>query len=875
MVGLKLLEQALNMKTAYIADYYEDSKGKKYSVFNQEETLLAREKQKQIIEDFQNWVWKDETRKKRLIDIYYDKYCSSSIRKYDGSFLAFPDMNPAVTLFDYQKDAVARIMFSPNTLLAHNVGAGKTYVMITAGMEKRRIGVSKKNIYLVPNNLVGQWGEIFKELYPNSNILSVEPKSFTVSKRQELLKKIRDCDYDGIIMAYSCFGLIPLSKNFYIEKIEEQIKDIISKIKIIKKSKKDGLNKIRKLDEERLKLQEKIKQSNHCIYFDELGINSLFVDEAHNFKNIPLDTKTDRVLGISANGSKKCEEMLDKVHFVQRQNNGGGIVFATGTPITNSLTDIYAMQKYLQSGQLALLNLQSFDSWIGMFAEKEVSFEIDVDTNSYRMATRFTKFHNMPELSTLLASVTDFYNIDVSGILPEMNGYTDVKVDRTNEFRKYLDQISIRADNVRKHKVSRKEDNMLKITTDGRKAALDMRLVNPKSQFTFHSKIYRCAENIFRIYLKNITKKSTQLVFCDISTPKKEFNIYDSLKEILIQMGMKEEEIAFIHDADTDAQRLKLFRKVQKGEIRVLIGSTPKLGLGVNVQDKLIALHHLDIPWRPSDMIQREGRILRKGNENDEVEIYRYITEGSFDAYSWQLLETKQKMIKDILSGCMPKRVCEELDDLVLSYGEIKALSIGNHLLKERFEVANELTKKSTLQKKYIEKRQRLEVELMNMPVKINIQKTLIKNCKLDMEYYELNKIKLSSEERNELRHEIFMAIINSSDNNEEVTVCNYQGFDIVVPRNVLKEKMIVYLVRNGRYMVEMGESEVGMLIRIDNFLESFENKIAEESETLKQLNIRKKNIKEELEKDESYVEEIEKLKRKLEMLDEKLGVKK
>ena len=874
VTGVRLVEQALNMKTPYITDTCVTVNGKKTSM-NKEETLLAREKQKAIIEEFQKWIWSNPTRKKRLMDLYYEMYCSTMIRKFDGSFLTFPDMNPDIKLFDYQKDAVARIMFSPNTMLAHNVGAGKTYVMVTAGMEKRRIGISKKNLYLVPNTLVGQWATMFKKIYPNANVLAIEPKHFVPSKRQEVLKKIRDEDFDGIIMAYSSFNMISLSKQFYIDKIQIEIVHLVEKSKLIKKSAKENLTKINKLQKEINELQNKINSADDNIYFEDLGINSLFVDEAHNFKNIPLATKSSRVLGVSNGSSKKCEEMLDKVHFIQKKNNGGGVVFATGTPITNSLSDIYAMQKYLQSGQLALLNLQSFDSWIGMFAEQEVGFEIDVDTNTYRMATRFSKFHNMPELSALLASVTDFYNIDPDGLLPEMDGYTDVKVDKSNEFKKYLEEISTRADKIRNHKVKRNEDNMLKLTTDGRKAALDMRLVGKNTVITTECKTYKCAENVYRIYRNTEKDKSTQLVFCDSSTPKKEFNVYDELKRLLIQMGVKESEIAYIHDANTDAQRLAIFKKVQEGTVRILIGSTAKLGLGVNVQDKLIALHHLDIPWRPSDMIQREGRILRKGNENDMIEIYRYITDGSFDAYSWQLLEAKQKMIRDILSGAMPKRMCEELDDLVLNYGEIKALAIGNPLLKERVEASNELNKITTLQKKYVEKRQRLEVELANIPVKLKLQRKLITNCKLDMKEYEECKVKLSNEERVRIRKDIFMAILNSEDANEEVNVCNYQGFDVIVPRNVLKEKMIVYLVRNGRYMVEMGDSEVGILIRIDNFLEGFETKIIDEEEILKQLNIRNKNIKLELEKDESYIERIEELKQRVIKIDEELGVNK
>ena len=425
--------------------------------------------------------------------------------------------------------------------------------------------------------------------------------------------------------------------------------------------------------------------------------------------------------------------MYEKVRIVQKQNNGRGVVFATGTPITNSLTDAYVMQKYLQYGELTLLGLQNFDSWIGMFAEKVNEMEIDVDTNKFRMATRFSKFHNLPELGTLLASIADFHSVDKQNGIPDFDGYIDDNVSKTDELQLYLDDISARADVIRSRGMDPKIDNMLKVTSDGRKAALDLRLVSPNAVFSYESKAVYCAENVMEIYKRTEKEKSAQLIFCDISTPKASFNLYDEMKQLLVKMGADERKIAFVHDAKTEKERNLLFASVQSGEIRILIGSTFKLGLGVNIQNKLCALHHLDVPWRPADMVQREGRIIRQGNENKKIEIYRYITEGSFDAYSWQILENKQRIISNVLSGSVDSRTCDEIDDAVLDYAEVKALAIGNPLLKERVECANELSRCVTLQRKLLEMRSALEIEKLEIPGKIKRQKELAERAKADI----------------------------------------------------------------------------------------------------------------------------------------------
>lgn len=886
--ALHILERTLNMKSVAVTDEVvcnTNSSGKK-RVINQSETILAIEKQNKMIKAFQKWVWEDERRKERLEMIFENNFSCVRRRIFDGSFLRFPDMSPAINLYPYQKDAVARILFTPNTLLAHDVGAGKTYVMIAAAMEMRRMGLSEKTMFVVPNNIVGQWKNIFYAMYPSANILCVEPKSFTPSKRESVLERIRDEDFDGIIIAYSCFEQIPLSKEYY----QNQLIDEQELIAEIAGKRNKATSRLKKKQEAVSKALSELAASMddlyNGVYFDDLGITRLFVDEAHNFKNVPIETKADKVLGISASGSKKCQDMMDKVRMVQKKNDGAGVVFATGTPITNSITDAYIMQMYLQSGELAMLDLQSFDSWIGMFAERSTEFEIDVDTSSYRLATRFSKFHNLPELTSLLSSIADFHQVDTSAGIPQIDGYTDALVSKTNEFADYLKGISQRAEDVRKGYVSRKDDNMLKITTDGRKAALDLRLVDPNAAFTYQSKVARCVENVADIYFRTTSQKSAQIIFCDTSTPKTGFNIYDEVKAMLQNKGVPSDKIAFIHDAETEVQKNTLFARVRNGDIRVLIGSTFKLGLGVNIQDKLIALHHIDVPWRPADMTQREGRILRQGNTNSKVQIFRYITEGSFDAYSWQLLETKQRFITGLLSGSLTERSGTDVEDTVLDYAEVKALAVGNPLVKERVETANELSRYLTLQRKLVDSRIRMEKELLEMPGKMSNQKNNIAGCEADIAFYtgwkranpapSDNKVKKdAAEKRKQLRDYIHSSLMGYVLEPKEKILMTYRGFEIILPANMTREKPYVWLKRNGRYYVELGDTNTGNLIRIDNFLDDLQTHLDKLNKGLAKLWERELQLKEELRKEESFSDEIEECRKKLEILDKKLGVDK
>ena len=886
--ALHILEKTLNMKTVAVTEEINcptNVSGKK-RVINKADTVEAIEKQQKLIAAFQKWVWTDDERKERLEIIFENNFSCVRRRIFDGSFLEFPTMSKSVNLYPYQKDAVARIIFSPNTLLAHDVGAGKTYVMIAAGQEMKRMGLSTKNMYVVPNNIVGQWKNIFLVMYPNAKLLCVDPKTFIPNKREEILERIRDEDFDGIIIAYSCFEQIPLSKDYYIEELTAK-KELVSNLAMQKGKATSRLQRKKEALERALyEMTLAMDDMYDTVYFDELGITRLFVDEAHNFKNVPFETKVNKVLGISGSGSKRCQDMMDKVHMVQKKNNGKGVVFATGTPITNSITDAYIMQQYLQSGELAMLDLQSFDAWIGMFAERSTEFEIDVDTSSYRLATRFAKFHNLPELTSLLSSIADFHRVDESAGIPMHDGYNDALVSKTSAFAAYLDDISQRADDVRQGRVSRKDDNMLKITTDGRKAALDLRLVDQTATFTYQSKVARCTENVADIYFKNTQNKSTQLIFCDISTPKNGFNIYDELKTGLVNLGIPETQIAYIHDAETELKRAQLFMKVRNGDIRILIGSTFKLGLGVNIQDKLIALHHIDVPWRPADMTQREGRILRQGNTNTNVYIYRYITEGSFDAYSWQLLETKQRFISDLLSGSLTARSGADIEDTVLDYAEVKALAVGNPLVKKRVEAANELTRYLTLQRKLVDSRIRMEKELMELPGKLEHQKELIAKCEADLSYYQIwkaanppaeeNRLKKEeAEKRKTLREYITSAVKSYALETREKTLMTYRGFEIVLPANMTHKKPYIWLTRQGKYYVELGDTEIGNLVRIDNYLDTLDEHLEKLKTGLSKLTEKEIELKAELSKDENYSEQIEKYKAEVEKIDKNLEVDK
>lgn len=873
---LEILDNTLNMRPIAVYDtvYTSSTASGRRRELNEGETVLALEKQKKMIAEFQKWVFFDNRRRERLQNVYDCRYGAIRQRQFNGSILTFPTMSDEITLYPYQRNAVARMIFTPNTLLAHSVGAGKTYEMVAAGMEMRRMGFSKKNLYVVPGNLVAQWRDIFLKMYPTAKLLCINTPQFVPAKRNGTMKQIRDGDFDGIIMAYSCFDMIPLSFQYY-ENTYHEAQEVLSKARgrLMQKGRLD--NKGKKMLETLLKVKEMLNRSTFDVFFDELGINTLFVDEAHNYKNVPVETKVGHVPGISSTGSEKCKSMMEKVHCVQKQNNGRGVILATGTPVTNSITDLYVMQRYLQNGELALLGLQSFDAWIGMFAEKQQSFEIDVDTSAYRMVTRFSKFHNLPELTSILSSVSDFYEGSEDGSIPRFKGYTDVLIGKTPQLTDYLKEISRRADDVRAGNVKRTEDNMLQITNDGRKAALDIRLVDKKASFSYTCKAAACAERVVEIYRATAGERSTQLIFCDTSVPKAGFNLYGETKRLLVGMGVPEDQIAFVYDHDTERRRTALFAAVRRGDIRILMGSTFKLGLGVNVQDKLIAVHHLDSPWRPADMTQRNGRILRQGNTNPEVKIFRYVTEGSFDAYSYQLLENKQRFITQLLSGSLTQRSGSDVDGVVLSYAEVKALAVGNPLLKRRVEVSNELTRMLLLQKEESEERQRKGQELLEMPSRIAEQQGYIDRCREDIDFYKENKRAYTKDEAAEVRDLIASAIKNNVGNLFEREITVYQGFSVVAPALMQPEKPHVWLMRKGRYYLELG-GDGGIVRRMDFFLDELGRQEARYLEVMEKLKNREHALREEQEIEcSSYAAEIERLCGELARIDKKLGVKK
>lgn len=873
---LSIIEHTLNMRTIAIKDKVRSdvNKSGESLAINERETVLALEKQALILKEFADWVWTDAKRANTLRGIYESRYGSIRKRHFDGTFLALPEINPAITLYPYQKNAIARILFTPNSLLAHDVGSGKTFVMIAAGMELRRMGISEKNLYVVPNNLVGQWQAAFATLYPKAKLLVIEPKHFTPDRRNGALRAIQAGDYDAALMAASCFDAIPLSRGYY-ENLESETVRSLRRSESVFASAAGLEVAIKSAKKTYEKLKEWQTAEQFSLAFDDLGIGTLFVDEAHNYKNVPIYTGISHINGISRGGSMKCRGMMDKCGCVQKQNDGRGVVMATGTPITNSITDIFIMQKYLQSGELALLGLHMFDSWVGMFAEKATEFEIGVDTSSYRLVTRFSRFHNLPELTAILASVADFHKVDreQDGI-PEFLGYTDTVIKPSTDFVAYLKSISARADDVKNRRVRRRDDNMLKITTDGRKAALDLRLVDGSVPYSYETKAARCAENVCNVYRQTMADKSAQLIFCDTSTPKADFNMYDEMARLLILGGIPANAIAYVHDATTERKRDQLFAAVRAGEIRVLIGSSFKLGLGVNVQERLIAIHHLDVPWRPADMVQREGRILRQGNTCDRVFIFRYITEGSFDAYSWQLLETKQRFITQLLSGSLSDRLGGDVDSTVLSYAEVKALAVGNPLVKKRVEISNELDRFCLLQRSLAETKERMQRELAELAVHLAKQKKLIAACEADLAFVEAGGAPPVPERAEEIRDMLTTAFLAYADKPVETELCEYRGFRLSVPPYVRTTDPSLIVRREGEYRLPLG-AEGGFVRRLDRFVDEFAEQLKNRKDVQRRYNARKRVLTAELAKDDGYAEEIESRRRQIEEIDKELGIEK
>jgi helicase len=739
----KLIEDSLNLRDTKVYDQIIDSDGRKTSVLNQKETMLARSKQEIIKEEFKNWIFEDVDRRNRLVKKYNERFNSLRLREYDGSHLPFDGINPEIKLRPHQKDAIARGLFGGNTLLAHEVGAGKTFEMIGIAMESKRLGMSSKAMFVVPNHIVEQFRREFNELYPAANILCATEKDFTPDKRKRFCSRIATGDYDAVIIGHSQFEKIPISKERQEYELKSQIDEIVEFIGEYKRD-RDQRFSVKQLEKTKKSLEAKLKKLNDyykkddVVTFEELGIDKLFVDEAHSYKNLYLFSKMRNVSGISATDSQKSSDMLMKCRYMDEITGGKGVVFATGTPVSNSMAELYTMQRYLQYYELKKMHLQHFDSWASTFGETVTAIELNPEGNGYRSKTRFSKFYNLPELMNMVKQFMDIKTADVLN-LPVPNAHFEtIKTKPTEEQKQILETFSERADKVRAKQVDSSVDNMLLITNDGKKMALDQRLINPLLPDDENSKVNTCVKNIFSIWDKYTDKKSAQLVFCDMSTPSSEFNIYDDIRNKLITMGIPKEEIEFIHNANNNSEKDAIFDKVRKGEVRVLLGSTQKMGAGTNAQDKLIAIHDLDVPWRPADLAQRAGRIVRQGNENKDVYIFRYVTENTFDAYLFQTLENKQKYISQIMTSKTPVRVAEDVDEATLNYAEIKALATGNPLIREKMDLDVEVSKLKMLESNFKSNLYKLEDKVVKVyPKEIENLKNKIENLKKDIKAVE------------------------------------------------------------------------------------------------------------------------------------------
>lgn len=870
MTAVEIFERTLNNRTIKINDK-KLINGKEVWILNKGRTFAAMERQKEMIASFRKWIFQDERRKQNLEDIYFEKYGSITARKFDGSFLNLKGMNPEVRLHPHQRSAIARIILTNSCLLSHSVGTGKTYIMISAGMEMRRVGSSMKNMYVVPNAIIEQWRNDFYYLYPNANVLVVDHRNMTPAKKDDTLAKMRDGDYDAIIIAYSSFKMIPVSLNFQIKEVESRIKEL------------EGMNNgrrylIKKLNDKLAVLHEALRiekaSGKKNVFFDDLKINSLFVDEAHNFKNITIASECD-TLGLSRVASAQADDMHMKIKLMRHQR-AKSIVFATGTPITNSITDLFVMQTYLQPGQLKFLGIDAFDQWALTFGEKTEIFEMDIDSANFRVVERFNQFHNLPELAKLFSSVADFHVEEDDTLFWNVIRKTIV-VPRSHEQVLYLKTIADRTEKLRTQGLpTDKSDNLLKVTNDGRRMALDIRLVDPKIIPTQKTKIDACAEEVFRIYLNE--PDVTQLVFCDISTPSGRFNVYDELANKLTALGIPRFEIAFIHDGGNNAsKRQVIVDDLNDGKFKILIGSTPMLGTGVNVQKLLFAVHHLDVPWRPSDMVQREGRMIRQGNTNNVVEIYRYVTEGSFDSYSWQLLECKQRFISQLLSSSLDKRDGDEVDSTVLEYAEIKALAIGDARIKERVETYNELSRMKLLKAHNITRRNFVETNLQGY--KKDLESAIENQKRLEKDLKTYNRHKQEHMPLKELGELLRKECEKEISRETPVKVADYAGFEIIVPPVSTPENPMFYLVGQTEKVfrfynqsgTKMNDLEVAK--QIERYLSSIPDIIKNINKNKIKLNRDIEQAQLELDTDDNLDQKIFDLSVHLEILDEQLGV--
>ena len=863
----KLIEDALNLKETKVFDQIVNSDGSKTSVLNKKETLLAGQKQELLKEEFKNWIFSDQERRNRLVKLYNERFNSIRNREYDGSNLSFEGMTTEIDLRSHQRNAIARSLYGGNTLLAHVVGSGKTFEMVASAMESKRLGMCSKSLFVVPNHLTGQIGREFMQLYPSANIMVADKKDFEPKNRKRFIGKIATGEYDAVVIGHTQFEKIPMSKEYQEKHIQDQIDEIINYVEEYKHDRNQNFT-VKQLEKTKKKLETRLEKLNDdfkkddVITFEELGVDKLFVDEAHNYKNLYLYTKMRNVAGIGQSEAFKSSDMFMKCRYMDEMTGGKGIVFATGTPVSNSMTELYTMQRYLQYESLKKNNLEHFDSWASTFGETQSAFELSPEGTGYRVKTRFSKFYNLPELMSMFKEVADIQTADMLNLPTPEAHYEVIKTLPSEEQKEILKSLSERADDVRNRVVEPDEDNMLKITNDGKKLALDQRLINPLLPDNPDSKVNVCVKNVFAIWDKTKEDRSTQLLFSDMSTPKGDdsFNIYDDIRDKLVDLGIPKEEIAFIHEANSDKQKDELFAKVRKGDVRILLGSTQKMGAGTNVQNKLIALHDLDVPWRPADLEQRAGRIVRQGNENKEVNIYRYVTENTFDAYLWQTIENKQKFISQIMTSKTPVRVAEDVDESSLNYAEIKALATGDPKIKEKMDLDNEVTKLKMLEANYKSNRYRLEDKVAkNYPEEIARTEKLIKDVKKDISEVEpktegeekFTSITIAGEKITDkkLAGERLLEAISKVKINESKVIGKYRNMDLEVSYNFFTNEHNFSLNGAAKHSGELGTSTDGNITRLDNALEKMPEKLNRLEEKLISTKEQLENAKEELKK--------------------------
>ena len=898
MNGFKIAEHCLNLQTINIYDEEEDIEGKKKRVLNKPETIAAREKQKKLEQEFKDWIFDDQERRNDLVNKYNELFNNSRLQNFNGDYLTFPSMNPCIELKKHQKDAVERIITSGNTLLHHVVGAGKTFEIAAAAMKLRQYGLAHKPMIVVPNHLVMQWTREFKHLYPNANILMATKKDLEKTNRLKFVSRVATGDWDAVVIAASSFEKIPLSKERQEKKIQTEIDNIETAILEAREGQNDRLTikileRAKKNKEATLKKLTDNSTKDTLIKFEDLGVDYLFVDEAHKYKNKFIFTKMNNVAGISKAMSYRATDLDMKCEYINELHNAEkGVVFATGTPISNSMVEMFTMQSYMQRKALAEAGLNYFDAWAAAFGETQTALELAPSGNGYRTRTRFAKFTNLPELMKMYRSFADVKTADMLNLpTPKANKIT-ITAKPTEDVLRLNEVIQERAEAINEGRVKPEVDNMLKITSDGKKLALDPRCFDEGATDNEENKVNLCINNVYDIWEKTTDKKSTQVIFCDMSTPKYNFNeyspdenfdIYNDIKRKLVDKGIPEKEIRFIHEAKTDLQKQNLFDEVRNGYVRVIIGSTEKCGAGTNIQDKLIALHHLDTPYRPSDLQQREGRIVRQGNSNEEVFIYTYVTERTFDSYSYQILENKQKFIAQIDNGDLTIREASDIDETTLSYAEIKAITTANPKIKQKMELEQEISRLRTLESQYRSNKYALQDKISKeLPQRINITENNIKNITADIELRNNNKyaeftMKLGSKVFDERAKagDLLVNAVNCNKYNDKV-IGNICGFDIVpLPMNFMSNNRQVQLVGRGKYTVEISSSGVGSITRLENFISSLDERLESNKTINADLKKQLESAKIEVVKPFEYAEQIEQMSKELAELDAELDLNK